>query len=223
MNDVTMQTPTPLLPPIVDIADPEDGLLMTRDLNAPISVGVVVWEAARPDHYIQLMLDNSPVGDTKAVADTDKPGDIIKVDLSENLLVKNGVFRLSYRVTSRTTEFSNLSPCIPLKTDREAPGAALLAPLIVPAFTFGDRLKALLPGYAGMEPGDVIRTVCNGVDGPSHTVQADELTLRPVEIDFERELLQGLAAEHASIEYFVTDRAGNSSVMAPSVLVSLQV
>jgi hypothetical protein len=110
-----------------------------------------------------------------------------------------------------------------LKVDREAPGAALLAPLIVPAFTFGDRLKALLPGYAGMEPGDVIRTVCNGVDGPSHTVQADELTLRPVEIDFERELLQGLAAEHASIEYFVTDRAGNSSVMAPSVLVSLQV
>lgn len=213
----------PFKAPAILIADPTDGLLKTSDLYGPVSVDISIWDGARPGYQVQLVLNDRLIGLPYELTENEKPGDIVKLPLTPDLLAADGSYKLQFEAMNNVNQVSQSSPAIMIRVDREAPGAALLAPLIVPAFTFGDRLKALLPGYAGMEPGDVIRTVCNGVDGPSHTVQADELTLRPVEINFERELLQGLAAEHASIEYFVTDRAGNSSVMAPSVLVSLQV
>jgi hypothetical protein len=68
----------------------------------------------------------------------------------------------------------------------------------------------------------VIQTLCNGTPGPAHTVQADELTLRPIEIDFERKVMQSLAAENVSFEYLVTDRAGNPSIMSLPVLLSIK-
>jgi hypothetical protein len=73
-----------------------------------------------------------------------------------------------------------------------------------------------------MAPGDVIQTLLNGVAGPSHKVEADELTLEPVEIAFSREHLQAHAAETVSVEYFVTDRAGNVSITSLPTLVSIK-
>jgi hypothetical protein len=53
-------------------------------------------------------------------------------------------------------------------------------------------------------------------------VQPEELTLRPIEIDFKREVIRGLAMENLSIEYQVTDRAGNPSIMSLPVLLSIK-
>jgi len=223
MSEVIARTPIPLEPPIVEIADPVDGLLQVSNLNKPIAVGVKVWEAAEPGYYFQLLLDDMPTGEIRIITEADTVGELISVRLSNDLLMNEGIYQLGYRTTSPNTEVSDLSPAIILKVDRSPPGAALLAPLIFPTASFGDRLIGLLPGYAGMARGDVIQTLCNDVPGPAHTVTADELTLRPIEIGFDRELLHSLATDTVLIEYIVTDRAGNGSTTSLPTLVSLQV
>ncbi|WP_285425938.1 hypothetical protein [Pseudomonas sp. efr-133-TYG-103a] len=223
MSEVIARTPIPLEPPIVEIADPVDGLLQISDLNNPIAVGVKVWDAAQPGFYFQLILDGTPVGDARIITPADNIGDIITVYLDEYLLNAEKTYSLSFNTTNPNTEFSNSSPAVQLKVDRSPPGAALLAPLIFPTASFGDRLIGLLPGYAGMARGDVIQTLCNDIPGPAHTVAADELTLRPIEIGFDRELLHSLATDTVLIEYIVTDRAGNGSTTSLPTLVSLQV
>jgi hypothetical protein len=222
MNANYTRAPIPLTPPIVSIACASDGLLKTADLENPIPVGVRVWEAAEPEYYFQLILNGQLVGEIRAITEADKVGDIIEVFLEEKLLVSDGLYLLSYMASSPFSESHVPSPELILKVDRTKPGATLLAPIIFPTATSGDQLIGLLPGYTGMEPGDVIQTLLNGVEGPAHQVQAEELTLRPVEIAFSREHLQTHAAETVSIEYFVTDRAGNVSLTSLPTLVSIK-
>ena len=222
MTEAILKYPIPLPPPIVPMAHPEDGLLYISALENPLPVEVQVWEAAEPGYYFQLVLDDVPLGNIRVITTDDRAGDTITVFLDEALLDHEGTYALGYKVTSPRTEYSNFSPTIHLRVDRTKPGATLLAPLIFPTATFGDQLIGLLPGYAGMEPGDVIQTLLNGVEGPSHLVEADELTLRPVEIAFSREDLLTHAAETVSIEYVVTDRAGNASITSLPTLVSLK-
>lgn len=217
MSDVNLRELIPLTPPIVAIADVEDGLVNTIDLNAPIPVQVRVWEAAEPTYYFQLMFNGELVGNEREIIATDKPGDYITVYLSEKLLDKDGNYQLGYMASSRNADSHVPSPEITLRVDRTPPGAALLAPIIFPSASSDDSPTGLVPGYAGMEPGDTIQTLCNGTHGPTHVVQPDELTIRPIAIVFERKLLQSLAAENVSIEYMVTDRAGNPSIMSQPV------
>lgn len=221
MTEAILKYPIPLAPPIVPMAH-ADGLLNISALENPIPVEVQVWEAAEPGYYFQLVLDEVPLGNIRVITADDRAGDMMTVFLDEALLDHEGMYVLGYKATSPRTEYSNFSPTIQLRVDRTKPGATLLAPLIFPTATFGDQLVGLLPGYAGMEPGDVIQTLLNGVAGPAHQVQADELTLRPVEIPFSREHLQAHAAETVSIEYVVTDRAGNVSITSLPAMVSLK-
>jgi hypothetical protein len=223
MSEVIFKRPLPLVPPFVDIADPMDGLLKTQSLDSPIPVGVKVWEAAEPGYYFQLMLDGVLVGDIRTITEADERGEIITVYLNQNLLNNDGSYSLRYMASSPFADSHVPSSETTLKVDRSPPGAALLAPLIFPTASFGDRLIGLLPGYAGMAQGDVIQTLCNDIPGPAHTVAADELTLRPIEIGFDRELLHSLATDTVLIEYIVTDRAGNGSTTSLPTLVSLQV
>lgn len=222
MTEAILKYPIPLPPPIVPMAHPEDGLLYISALENPLPVEVQVWEAAEPGYYFQLVLDDVPLGDIRVITTDDRAGDMITVFLDEALLDHEGTYALGYKTTSPNTQVSDYSPTIRLIVDRTKPGATLLAPLIFPTATFGDQLIGLLPGYAGMEPGDVIQTLLNGVEGPSHLVETDELTLRPVEIAFSREDLLTHAAETVSIEYVVTDRAGNASITSLPTLVSLK-
>lgn len=222
MTHTNMKTPIPLDPPIVALADPEDGLLKTVDLNSPIPVQVMVWPAAEPGYYFQLMLNGEPVGERRVIGESDNAYDVVTIDLNEKLLLGDGNYYLGYVASSPNADSHVPSPEITLRVDRSRPGAALLAPMIFPEASFGDVLTGLVPGYAGMEQGDVIQTLCNGAPGPTHTVQLDELTLRPIEIDFKREIIRGLAMENLSIEYQVTDRAGNPSIMSLPVLLSIK-
>lgn len=211
----------PFSAPLVTKASPIDGLLQTGDLTQPIPVEIIIWNGARPGYIVQLRLDGDPIGVPMVVGEQ-QPGEMVQLELSQHLLCESRNYSLSYQATNNINGVTRESPAAALKVDRTKPGATLLAPLIFPTATFGDQLIGLLPGYAGMEPRDVIQTLLNGVEGPAHQVQAEELTLRPVEIAFSREDLLTHAAETVSIEYVVTDRAGNASITSLPTLVSLK-
>ncbi|MGA3681864.1 hypothetical protein [Pseudomonas graminis] len=211
----------PFSAPLVTKASPIDGLLQTGDLTQPIPVEIIIWNGARPGYIVQLRLDGDLIGAPMVVGEQ-QPGEMVQLELSHNKLCESRSYSLSFQATNNINGVTRESPSITLKVHRTKPGATLLAPLIFPTATFGDRFVGLLPGYAGMEPGDVIQTLLNGVEGPAHQVQAEELTLRPVEIAFSRADLQTHAAETVSIEYVVTDRAGNASITSLPTLVSLK-
>lgn len=221
MNDADLKYPIPLTPPLVAVADPEDGLLKTVTLNGPVPVQVMVWPAAEPGYYFQLMLNGVTVGDKRIITKEDVAYEMITVHLDEQLLSEEGEYQLGYMTVSPNTESQSPSPELTLRVDRSKPGAALLGPMIFSNEEIGEQLTGLLPGYAGMAKGDVIQTLCNQANGPSHVVQADQLTIRPIEITFKRELLESAGIETATIEYFVTDRAGNQSIISTPAMLKL--
>jgi hypothetical protein len=213
----------PFAAPVVVSADPVDGLLQTTDLDRPVPVNIGVWDAVKTGYFMQLKLNGELVGDVYTFNESDKPGDIVTLTLSEKLLDHDGVYDLAFRATNHQSLLTNDSPSIRLQVDRSTPGAALLSPIIFPEVTLGDNLAGQIPSYAGMQEGDLIQIVCNGVPGPVHSVVADELSHQPVNIIFERSFLQDLGRETVLIEYFVTDRAGNISIMSLPVYLTLQV
>ncbi|NBB13383.1 hypothetical protein [Pseudomonas sp. SLFW] len=220
MNDMNVREPIPLPPAVVPAAY-EDGLLKTADLNAPIAVEVEVWPAAETGYTVRLDLDGVPVTEERVIAATDKPGDILTLGLPEKHLVSEGTHTLEYRIFSPITGAEVFSPSIPLIVDRTPPGAALLAAMMFPRASFGARATARVPAYFGMAVGDTIQTLCNGVPGPVHTVVAEELSLAPIQIAFEEHFLLSLAAPEVVVDYSVTDRAGNESIRAVPVTLSL--
>ncbi|HEY0288979.1 MAG TPA: hypothetical protein VGC62_18545 [Pseudomonas sp.] len=209
--------------PVVVGADPVDGLLQTTDLDRPVPVNIEVWNGVEPGYFMQLKLNGELVGDIYTFNESDIPSDFVTLTLSEKLLDHDGVYDLAFSATGHHSLVTIDSPSIYFKVDRSTPGAALLSPIIFPEVTLGDNLAGQIPSYAGMQEGDLIQTVCNGVPGPVHSVVADELSHQPVNIIFERSFLQDLGRETVLIEYFVTDRAGNISIMSLPVYLTLQV
>jgi hypothetical protein len=218
----TLKTPIPLPLAFVPAASPEDGLIKTAELEQPIIVNVEVWEAAEPHYYAQLVLNDQLVGSVRTITEEDQPGSVLVFELSESLFKSEGNYNLAYRASSPFSELHVISEPIKLRIDRTPPGAGLISPLIFPDVTLGQRLIAQLPSYSGMQTGDLIQSVCNGMKGPSHTVVAEELIDTPITIIFEREFLQSLGSSSVLIEYFITDRAGNVSIMSLPVTLTIQ-
>jgi hypothetical protein len=211
-----------LVAPSVPVAD-SDGLIKLADISQNLSVVVEAWAYSDEGDVFQLMVNGITVGQAQPIPlPLPLPGTLLSLTLPIEELEKGGHYRIAYRVTNIPGGITVESPSTTIRIDRTKPGATLLAPLIFPTATLGDQLVGLLPGYAGMEPGDIIQTLLNGIAGPAHQVQADELSLRPIEIPFSREHLQAHAAETVSIEYVVTDRAGNVSITSLPTLVSLK-
>jgi hypothetical protein len=200
--------------PFIPAAAP-DGLISLADSQDDITVLLEVWLSSDPGDTYQLLLDGNPVGPIEALPDpVPEEGSELVLTVPLEYLAQDGVYRVAYKATNVLGQVSANSDYVPIRIDRTAPGAALLAAMVFPAEPFGDEVTGLVPGYAGMEQGDVIQTLCNKTQGPLHVVQADELTLRPIEITFEREFLQSVGTENVTIEYFVTDRAGNQSIIS---------
>ena len=210
--------PTPFVP----AADPIDGLLRVSDLNSPIAVEFHLWEFMYPGFYIQLMLNGELVGAIWTMSESDTSGDIVSMDLNPEHFVDEGIYSLGLRATNNENLTSGDSATTELIVDRTSPGASLLAPAMFANVSFGDYVKAKIPGYEGMEPGDLIQTVCNGTQGPTHRVVPENLTTTPVEISFTQEFLEGLFSDRVNITYHVTDRAGNRSILAQSVELTMQ-
>ena len=192
-----------------------DGLISLVDSQSDITVLIQSWSYSHPNDKLQLVLNGTLTGDAQLLPDpVPEEGSTLMLTLPKEDVIKDGVHDVAYQITTFPGGVSVRSPATSIRIDRTAPGATLLAAMVFPAEPFGDEVTGLVPGYAGMEQGDVIQTLCNKTKGPLHVVQADELTLRPIEITFEREFLQSVGSENVTIAYVVTDRAGNESIIS---------
>jgi hypothetical protein len=203
--------------PFVPAADPTDGLLHIDELGSPIEILVGIWSAMSPGDYIQLMLNGELIGPVRTLSDTEGPDQIISMEMDSHHLLNEGKYLLGFRATIYENGAPSNSKTVPLIIDRTAPGASLLAPALLPDISVGDSAKAKIPGYAGMEPGDLIQTRCNNTEGPTFLVQPDNLTTTPIEIRFTQDFLDSLQSDKVTLTYHVTDRAGNRSILAQPV------
>lgn len=208
--------------PVVPAADPVDGLLQVADLANPLDVQVKIWDGMRPGYFVQLTHDQEKVGPIWTMSENEKPGDTVTLPLAPLHLQHEGVHSLAYVATNPYSMVENCSPQTLLIVDRTQPGGALLAPLIIADASFGECLKSQVPAYFGLATGDLIQTLCNDVPGPSYRVRQDNLTSTPIELSFPRAFMEGLDSDKVTITYHVTDRAGNQSILAQPVEVTLQ-
>ncbi|WP_024674232.1 hypothetical protein [Pseudomonas syringae] len=208
--------------PRVPVASPVDGLMPIDSLDNPVMVEIVLWSAMQPGYAIQLKLDGHLVGERKILTSEDRPGNVIYMQLGEENLMEERSYTLCFMATNDINQASVDTPLIPLIVDRTAPGAALLAPMLFHHINLGETLTGIIPGYADMQPGDRIQTLCNEQEGPVHEVTPDNLTERPVQIIFDKAFLLDLDSESITMSYQVIDRAGNRSIMARPVTLSMQ-
>lgn len=210
----------PLIPPTIPVAE-VDGLIKLSDLEHDILVMCPIWQEPKPGDTCQLTVNDSPIGVTFPLPET-IPEEDIKLTLPLEALQTQGIYRIGYRLTGYPGGVVINSPTAVIRIDRTAPGAALLAPLIFQQINFGDVLTGHVPGYAHMAIGDTLKTLCNGVQGPTYRVNKEDLSERAMQISFNRDFLQSLESSAITMTYQVTDRAGNQSRLANPVTLSMQ-
>jgi hypothetical protein len=244
MNNI-IQAPTilharanrdPVVLPAPDVAvafHDEDnfGLIPVADSHTPLTVDLTVWDAAEAGYTYQLMWDTEVAGPEKVILATEKPGDALTLEVSLDLLTE-GPHVLGYRTYSVVADSENFSYTIPIIIDRTAPGKPQLAAIQFPVEVqngltaaeleqLGGKLEGQLAGYTGMAKHDLIRTYWGDVEGPTATVDEDDMGLNKVVIDFSRSFLESIESGSHDVKYTVTDRAGNLSENSIVVNVTL--
>lgn len=210
-----------LVSPSIPVAQP-DGLIKTSDLINDVFVYFPIWEEARPGDSYQLLLAGLPVGVIKIISES-APSPTLELNLSIPIeqLNEDGVYSVAYQITAYPGGGTVESNEKRIQIDRTPAGGPLLGPMLLPDHGFGT-LRGRVPSYAGMQPGDMIQTVCNGIQGPTYRVQPENLTTSSIEISFTQEFFEGLFNDRINITYHVTDRAGNRSILAQSVEITMQ-
>ncbi|MBC3948721.1 hypothetical protein [Pseudomonas folii] len=210
-----------LVAPTIPIAQP-DGLIKTNDLTSDVVIYFPIWKEAHLGDSCQLLLTGRPIGDMKKISESMlDPTVELSLTIPVGHLNENGVYSVAYQVTAYPGGGTAESDVKHIQIDRTPAGGPLLGPVLLPDHGFGI-LRGKIPSYAGMEPGDVIQTVCNGIQGPTYRVQPENLTTSPIEVSFTQEFLEGLFSDRVTITYHVTDRAGNRSILAQSVELTIQ-
>lgn len=205
-------TPKNLVAPIITVAA-YDGLIQKDDIEKGLIVSLRVWPYSHKRDTYQLILNGQLAGAVHQLPDPlPEVGSPLTLVIEKYDLAADGLYEVAYRATNVLGGVSADSPAMTIRCDRTAPGGPLLASLLFSKKFSGEDATALVPGYAGMETGDTLHTLCNGIPGPTHTVQPDELMVRPIEIRFEQDFLLSLGAQSVVIDYSVTDRAGNNSI-----------
>ena len=230
-NDETLSTLAQLDAPTIPVAL-EGGLIPIEHYGSPIIVNFPVWPSAEDGYTYQLVFDDVRVPPEKPILESDKPGDVLNVDIPVELLVE-GFHTVAYRVYSPNTEIENFSATTQIQIDKTAPGAPELAPILLPQEVqdglTSDELEAMnnvlpgrIAGYTGMAAGDVIRTYWGTVEGPEVVVDANDMGLKRVMVDFPRVLLEQIGDGQHAVHYRVTDLAGNVSQDSEKVTVELK-
>ncbi len=230
-NTPVVKAPIPLVAPVIPKAL-EDGLIPIEHLTAPIAINFPVWPAAQPGYTYQLRYDGLPASAEKIILETDKPGDILLLEIPVHLLTE-GNHSVSYRTYSPTTAVEDFSAPTAIRIDRTAPGAPDLAPIIFPSTiqdgltsdeltSMNDVLAARIASYNGMQAGDVIRTYWGSIEGPQVFVDANDMGLKRVIVDFSREFLELVGDGQQDVYYTVTDLAGNLSMESEVITVELK-
>jgi hypothetical protein len=214
--------PKQLNAPMIPVAD-EDGLIRTKYLTHHIEVQLDNWAYSEPGDTYQLTLNGVPIGPVQTLQlPSVEAGESLKLSIdAESMLKKDGSYTVGYRIHNTLGGLFADSATTYIHVDRVAPGAGLLAPIIFPGNRGGSELTGMVPGYAGICAGDVIRTQCNCLPGPVHTVTPDEVT-QIVEIEFPWEFFEGANSEIVKVDYVITDRAGNQSLNSQPAWVTLR-
>lgn len=209
-----------LFSPEIPVALP-DGLIRTIDLNADIAVNFRIWPYSSQGEDYTLMLNGMPVGERKVITESEAGSDaMLTLTLPSTALTKDGPHSVGYMIIATPGGGTTLSPTAVIRVDRTAPAGPLLGPALFPNMD-PTNLRGKIPAYVGMEVGDTVQTLCNDIQGPSYVIVAENLTTLPVEITFTREFLDSLQSDKVNITYHVTDRAGNQSVLAQPVELTL--
>lgn len=231
INNPSEKTPIPLELPTVPVAI-DGGLLPIEYLTAPVKVSFPVWQAAEAGYTYQLVFDGNKVPPEKVILNTNKPGDPLEVVVPVELLTE-GAHRIAYRIFSPNTQYEVYSESIALLVDQTAPGAPQLGPIIFPDTIqntltsseledLGNSLPGKIAGYTGMAAGDEIHTYWGAAEGPMTVVDADDMGLNRVMVDFTRAFLEQADGQSSAVTYTVTDRAGNVSMVSEPVMIDLQ-
>jgi len=212
------QLPAPVLP-----AMESDGLIKVKDLVSPIAVYCTAQGIIKENDSFELMINGHHTGVIQIISEPWSQNRVeFSFDMRPDFFAEDGEYTIGYQWLASPGGSRSNSSTTTIRIDRTAPGSTLLAAIIFPHFNYGEVLSGVIPGYADMQVGDSIQTLCNGVAGPVHIVIAEDLTERPPHISFTREFLQGLDSENVTFTYQVSDRAGNASVMAQRVEMSMQ-
>lgn len=209
-----------------------NGVLPTVSLNAPVEVELNVWPGARPGYRYQLHVDDSFIGPQEEILDTQRPGDVLRLEIPKGVL-KEGHHSVAYAIENPENMFVEFSESTLISVDLTSPGTPILAPLILPIQiqdgltseeleNMGDVLTGIIAGYNGMQEGDVIHTYWNGIPGPMAVVSKDDMGLKQIRVDFVRSFLARIGDIEAPVHYTITDLAGNLSIESEPLRVKLQ-
>lgn len=229
-NMISSETLTNLVAPAVPGALP-DGLLTTSQLAGPVPVQFEVWNGARPGYTCQLLWDDERIGSLMTL-DSEVPGDLLTLEIPQAYLVE-GNHRLAYEIMNPINMRYDRSDAITIQIDQTAPGAPQLGPIIFPDAIqntltsseledLGNSLPGKIAGYTGMAAGDEIHTYWGAAEGPMTVVDADDMGLNRVMVDFTRAFLEQADGQSSAVTYTVTDRAGNVSMVSEPVMIDLQ-
>jgi hypothetical protein len=244
MND-TKHTPTiirnrysraeiPLPAPDIAVAFHDNdsmGLIPVSELNAPVTVDLIAWEAAIPGSSYQLWWDADEQGPVKTILQGEVPGDPLTLEIPVALLTE-GIHRLAYRTQRPHSDAWDYSSVFPVIIDRTAPGKPQLAAIQFPVAVengltaaelerLGGKLDVEVAGYTGMTKHDVIQTYWGDIEGPTAVVDQNDMGLNKVVFNFSREFLEAIPDGPHLVKYNVTDRAGNTSSDSISVEILL--
>ncbi|HEX8592237.1 MAG TPA: hypothetical protein VF682_02980 [Pseudomonas sp.] len=206
--------------PVVPVAQ-QDGLIHISDLNNDIAIHFPVWSGAVEGIDTNQLIINGLLVEEPSIIPEGATELTLYIPVATHLQ-DDGIYSVGYRATNVVGGVSADSKSTQIRIDRTAPGAALLAGVLFANVSFGDNLVGRIPGYAGMEVGNMIQTLCNDMIGPACLVTTDNLTNTPITITFPREFLQSLDSDTVTITYQVTDRAGNRSILAEPVELTMQ-
>jgi len=210
-----------LITPNVPAAE-SDGLIRLIDLTSDLAVTLPMWPYAMPDDKYQLTVDEIPVG-TRITLPHPLPdeGTVLTAEIPLQSLQRDKSYKVGYLVIATPGGGDRPSGQTSIRIDRTPPGGPLLAPLLLPSVSLAN-VTGKVPGYIGMEVGDTIQTLCNTTEGPAYVIVAENLTTLPVEITFTREFLESLQSDKVKITYQISDRAGNQSVFAQAVELTVE-
>ncbi|MEG5266444.1 hypothetical protein TRP66_19320 [Pseudomonas sp. JDS28PS106] len=222
----------PSLPaPTIPVADPEDGLIRTEDLNEDVLLEFPLWPRAQlNDHYFFIL--NGEEGPENSLIEFPPVGTNLTLKLPLTLLDQDGPYVVEYGVKPFPSGADSRSYPKTILIDRTPPGAHQLGYMDFPDVAkdgltldelsdMGDVLVGSIFGYSDLKRGDVIQTYWGSVTGPSVTLDGMEDGTAPIEVRFSKAFLTSLPSPAGATWYKVTDRAGNVSEDSRKVTIPL--
>lgn len=208
------------------------GLIPIAYLNAPLTVTLEVWPGAIPGYTYQLIFDNTKVEPMKFILESDKPGDILTLEIPTEHF-SEGFHNVQYLITNPDNQTEALSDNFRIQIDKTPPGAPELAAIQFPPEIqngltaaeldeLGGKLDVQIAGYTGMRKHDFIQTWWGDTEGPTAVVNEDDMGLDKVVITFTRDFLNGIGEGEQLVKYQIFDRAGNASMFSNPVPVTLK-